>query len=295
MEKMVFLADQSPWARGLVRALALKNLNIDFIYCWHDLDAPWVTTGSHKLSITNGFGAYASYASIKSVRVGSWTPQRKPGIQDVRLFNKAKPPSGMAYLTGPKTSYTILGIDGNEEFVNIFKRMLSDELDWYGRVCNVLGLGSNNVEKLKKILEKCRTMWEFIEWVAKAFNIEVHRLSELIRQESVQDIIKKEIPKEGLWIIIEGEGRRFSATEISDVRGEFWYCPKGKWLPLLIERLEYVLGGTAIPYYDAKVKISFSGYKIPGVEFEEYWQKYPTALSILCLGGEYDVTIEWNE
>jgi len=280
----VFLGDQSPWGRGLLRARELKKRGIEFTYVWQDLDVPWVQSGSHSISITNGF---PSYCSIKSVRVGSFTPDKRPGLQDINFFNKSKPPAGMSYLTGPKTELTIRAVDGTQEFMKVFKKMMVDELEWYWRI-----IGQSVGSDLKKMNEEAMNMvkkagsvWEFIGWLADALGIEVERLSYLMAEDEIQRVIKEVVPENEIWSIDE-EWRRFKGKA-----GRILYCG-GKYLPLVIERAGWILGATNLPYYDAPLKVVFYNYRIPGLpELEAFWQGYPTSMSILCLGGEYECEV----
>lgn len=279
ISKRVFLGDQSPWGRGILRALVLKMLNIRHEYFIHDLDCPWVGTGNYEIKVTRK-NKWPEYSSLKSIRVGSWTPQNESGFEPDEKFKKANPIGGFAYLTGPSGSHeTILSFFSKhrQEF-SLFKEMIREELEWYGRI-------GGDTSSLINILDESISPINFAQRIGQVLGIEVNLISDFFKQH--QSEILSCVPKDNLWVIDE-RGRRYERNPGEDCPGPkeaHYYAPKGKFLPLLIERLGFAVGATNLPYAHHEIKIEISWYEAP-LQFRDFWFSYPTALSFLALGGK---------
>lgn len=275
----VFLGDQSPWGRGLLRALALKQAGIDFIYVIHDLDAPWVNVGSHEIRIVRT-NKWPPYSSIKSIRVGSYTPEGKPGFSDDSIFKQQNPPKGFAYLAGGSSPETIRSVSSSSsrEVISLFKEMLEEELSFYDR------LTCGGAAELKEILDHSSDILEFSRRVGSLLGIEVMKISDFFREH--QDFTRHypQYPKSLMWAI-DKEYRRWPADKKPEAE---FYIPKGKLLPQVLHDMGYSVAATNLPYYRGnQVSISFKwdwGLRF-WIPLDEYWKSYPTALSCLAVGA----------
>ncbi|MCS7201107.1 MAG: hypothetical protein NZ822_03100 [Patescibacteria group bacterium] len=296
----VFLGDQSPWGRGLLRALALQRAGVDFCYAIHDLDCPWVGVGSHKIFIKRT-NVWPAYASIKSIRVGSYTSQGEIGFDALKIFHRLRPPSGFAYLAGPSNvPTTILSVSASsfsKDFMSCFREMLKEEIDFYHR----LGGSWHNFFELSQILKETTSPIDFSYRVAHLIGLDTNkiiRLSDFFREHQDFLILRslEGVRLEDLWALDE-VGNRFPAHKRQDLNFLF---PKGKLLPRVLLSLGYHVGATNLPYSDYQVEISLKwrwalDFIMP---LKEFWRSYPTALACLIISpaaGELKAEIKFPD
>lgn len=270
--KKIFLGDQSPWGRGLLRALALRKVSLDYVYVIHDLDSPWVNVGSHEIRIVRT-NKWPPYSSIKSIRVGSYTPEGKAGFLCDSIFKQQNPPKGFAYLAGGLSPETIRSVSSSREVISLFKEMLEEELSFYDR------LTCGGAAELKEILDHSSDILEFSRRVGSLLGIEVMKISDFFREH--QDFTRH-YPKSLMWAI-DKEYRRWPADKKPEAE---FYIPKGKLLPqVLSDDMGYDVAATNLPYYKGnQVSISFK-WDWSLIPLDKFWTSYPTALSCLAVGA----------
>ncbi|MEM4188629.1 MAG: hypothetical protein QXN56_05705 [Candidatus Hadarchaeum sp.] len=274
--RKINLGDQSPWARGLLRALALKKAGLDFVYFIHDLDMPWLNVGSHEVKIVRT-NKWPSYCSIKSIRVGSYPSSLN--------LEKLSPPSSFAYLSGGRSPETIRSISSSSKVIKLFKEMLEEEISFYER------LADKDLSGLREILNQSPDIINFAKRIGAQLGIEVMTISDFF---SVSEHQGFSLDPSEMWAI-DDNFRRYSAESVKNIKLAFC-IPKGKALPRVLSDMGYDVAATNLPYGGHQVSITFEwNWSLP-LDLDEFWQRYPTALAYLSIGAEeMKATISTNE
>lgn len=322
---MILLGDQSPWAGGLVRWLALKKLGIhEIVYCQQDADTPWKQEGDRvKVRVKRGWPHYWSLACRYP-----FSPSI-PGLTLPHIRDTVKAPSGLQYLQGGNTARTIAAenTSPNGAVNGMLIDMLREEKQWAATVARFIGSTDGS-----RIEISARTPLEIAQTLADALMLgKVESLVELFGDSPPKTV--GELPPQCFWSIDE-DGIREEYQGFARPRDRI--VPKGIALPLEVAARGWQLGFSSLGYLE-KVTALRDRY-LPGLEIQavrigfrwhigadpvsafveyylerkkrrreepavpdeqsidkirRYWAGRPTAISYLVLKGELNPTLEY--
>lgn len=259
--KEIFLADQCPWAGGLMRFNAVIN-NPQYStgkvqYLFQDADYPWIVDGGLPRTVSNKWPEYWALC---------WRYPWTLSCPDVSLSHAItvlKSPTGIDLLHGYRSPKVIYKIGESDTGITDFIRAgFEKETRWMASLCQILA---------HQIIP-ARVPTEFGVRGISAFFSEMLEIPETLRPKmGLVEYFRNDPPK--LWGQIPNEN--FWGIDKTGSRNEVWsfdsldgvtIVPKGAALVLEIAARNLWLGVTKLGYLTDSLKLR--DWRIPGLKIK---------------------------